>query len=127
MNRLKVLVMLFFVVALLLSATFNRTVNSQGQDPSTASDTSLTASESASLASLTNQADKVSETGFPVSASFDKFGPRCGPGIDCEGANPFDTNPFTFDAGEDVRPPAADGCQVVCPPPMACPEPICTE
>lgn len=127
MKRLKVLVVLLFAAVFLLSAIFNRTVKSQGQDPSTYQDTPLTASESASLASLTNQADKVSETGFPVSASFDKFGPKCGPGIDCEGANPFDTDPFTFDAGEDVRPPGADGCQVVCPPPMACPEPICTE
>jgi CxxC motif-containing protein (DUF1111 family) len=127
MKRLKVLIVLFFAVALALTVISNRTVKSQGQSPSTYSNTPLTAAQSATLANLTNQADKVSGTGFPVSAGFNRFGPNCGTGIDCEGADPFDSDPFTFDTDENARPPAADACPVVCPWPMACPEPICTE
>jgi CxxC motif-containing protein (DUF1111 family) len=127
MKRLKILVVLLFAAALALSVIFNRTVKSQGQTPSTYPNTPLTASQSASLANLTNQADKVSGTGVPVAATFGRFGPNCGTGIDCEGADPFDTSSFTFDAFENTRPAAADACPIVCPPPMGCPEPECTE
>jgi CxxC motif-containing protein (DUF1111 family) len=127
MKRLKVLVVLFFAVALLLSAVSGRVASSQSQSPSMYPNTPSTASQSAALASLTNQADKVSGTGFPVSASFTRFGPDCGPGIDCEGGDPFALNSFTFDSDETARPEDADGCPIMCPPPMACPEHVCTE
>jgi CxxC motif-containing protein (DUF1111 family) len=115
MKRLKVLVVLLFAAALALSAISNRTVNSQGQSPSSYPNTPLTATQSATLANLTNQADKVSGTGFTAAASWSRFGSNCGTGIDCEGTDPFDTNTFTFTTGENDRPPAADQCPRLCP------------
>src|SRR5436189_2500452 len=105
-----------FVLVLLLATfssflVFDRIVNSQGQD----------------LSALTNQADKVSGTGYPVAATINRFGPDCGPGIDCEGVNPFSSDTFTFETAENARPAAADQCPIVCPPPMGCPEPICED
>ena len=90
---------------------FDRSVNSQVQDPN----------------ALTNQADKVSSTGYPVAARTNRFGTDCGPGIDCEGVNPFSSDTFTFNTDESARPSAADQCPVICPWPMSCPEPICEE
>jgi CxxC motif-containing protein (DUF1111 family) len=107
MKHLKILAMLLFVAALVTPAIFNRVVNSQGEDPNP----------------QTNQADKVSGTGFPVTASqsTDKFPiPNCGDGIDCETVNPFDESTFVFSAGEGDRPPAADQCLPPCP---SCPTP----
>src|SRR6266576_314652 len=88
MKHPRVLIVLLFAVTLLSMAIFDRPVGSQGQEPNI----------------LTNQADKVSGTGFAVTS--------CGEGqeIDCEpnditvGASPT----FTFSADADARPPAAD-------------------
>ena len=107
MKHLKVLAMLLFVAALVTPALFNRIVNSQsGEDPNP----------------QTNQADKVSGTGFPVTASqgTGKFPiPNCGD-VDCETVNPFDESTFIFTAGAGDRPPAADQCVAPCP---SCPTP----
>lgn len=105
----------FLIVVLLamfsVVLVFDRIVNSQGQD----------------LNASTNQADKVSGTGYPVAASTNRFGTNCGPGVDCEGVDPFSSDTFTFDTNESARPPAADQCPVICPPPMECAEPICED
>src|ERR1044072_8103704 len=106
-TKIFIVVLLAMLSVVLVS---DRIVNSQGQD----------------LNALTNQADKVSSTGYPVAARINRFGIDCGPGIDCEGVNPFSTDTFTFDTNESARPPAADQCPVVyCPPPMECAEPFC--
>jgi len=102
MKHLKVLAVLLFVAALVTPAIFNRIVNSQGQD----------------LNAQTNQADKVSGTGFPVTASQSTGKapiPNCGDGIDCETVNPFDMTTFIFNADDGARPPAADPCPTPCP------------
>jgi CxxC motif-containing protein (DUF1111 family) len=105
MKHLRVLIVLLFVTAIALPAFFDRIVTSQAQDPTAEAP----------------QADKVSGTGIIVTATDDpKFGPRCGPGIDCEGSNPFDTSTFTFNAEDGVRPPGADQCPLACP---DCPQP----
>lgn len=107
MKHLRVLAMLLFVAALATPAIFNRVVTSQGGDPNPEAP----------------QADKVSGTGFPVTASpgSGKFPvPSCGDGIDCETVDPFDTNTFIFSAGAGDRPPAADQCVAPCP---SCPVP----
>jgi CxxC motif-containing protein (DUF1111 family) len=110
MKQLRVLAMLLFVAAIMTPALFNRIVNSQSGDPNPEAP----------------QADKVSGTGFPVTASqgSGKFPvPSCGDGIDCETVNPFDTSTFIFTAGDGDRPPAADQCPPPCP---SCPiDPNC--
>jgi CxxC motif-containing protein (DUF1111 family) len=128
MKRLKISLTLLFAAAFVSAAVISRTASSQSQSPSTYPNTPLTAAQSATLAALTNQADKVSGTGTTVAPGFDRFGtPNCGPGIDCESTDPFNSGNFTFDAGEDTRPESADGCPIMCPPPMECAELICTE
>ena len=143
MRRIKLSVVLLFTAALSL-IVFVRIAGTQGSGPSSYPNTPLTAAQSAALAGLTNQADKVSETGITVSGGLlggdgggplggpmlppaDDTGPNCGPGIDCEGTNPFDQTKFTFDTDENARPEGADGCKEECPPPLGCPEHICTE
>ena len=107
MKHLKIVALLLLIAALVTPAIFNRIVNSQsGQDPNPE----------------TNQADKVSGTGFPVTASqgSGKFPiPNCGD-VDCESVNPFDESTFIFTAGAGDRPPAADQCVAPCP---SCPVP----
>jgi CxxC motif-containing protein (DUF1111 family) len=102
MKHLKVLVGLLFLAAVFTPAISYRIANSQSQD------------------AQTNQADKVSGTGVTVEAENSRFGPRCGPDIDCEGSNPFDSSTFTFSAGDGERPLAADQCPLPCP---SCPQP----
>jgi CxxC motif-containing protein (DUF1111 family) len=147
MRSLKLSVALLFAAALASLLAFSRNASTQGSGPSSYPNTPLTAAQSAALSGPTNQADKVSDTGITVTGGgtganasgntsgpgdagmppADDFGPDCGPGIDCEGGNPFDTTKFTFDPDENTRPEGADGCKEVCPWPLMCPEPICTE
>src|SRR2546430_13885902 len=108
MKHSKILIVLL-LATFAVFLVFDQIVNSQGQD----------------LNPLTNQADKVSGTGYPVAATINRFGTDCGPGIDCEGVDPFSSDTFTFDGDENARPPAADQCPEICPWPMACPEPVC--
>jgi len=111
MKYLKVLIVPLFALAIVTPAIYERIVSSQGQD----------------LNAQTNQADKVSDTGFPVTPTDNpRFGPNCGP-VPCEGSNPFDDSTFTFSAADGERPPGADQCPIRCPPPMMCPEPICED
>src|SRR5436190_12341394 len=79
MKNRRVLVTLLLSVLLVLLAVFDKTVNSQGQDPN----------------AQTNQADKVSGTGVTTT--------DCG-SIDCEDADPNSTDNFTFDAGANALP-----------------------
>src|ERR1700749_1655893 len=103
MRRLKLSVALLFAAALASLLAFSRNASTQGSGPSSYPSTPLTAAQSAAAASLTNQADKVSDTGVNVSGAGDSgsevgglmlppgdIEPDCGPGIDCEGGNPFD-------------------------------------
>ena len=91
MNRLKSLIVLIFAAAFAAALISSRTVNSQqGQSPSTYPNTPLTASQSAALAALTNQADKVSGTGVTVSASAPA-------GVADEGLGAFTFNPHVND------------------------------
>jgi len=106
MKHFRLLAVLLIAAALVTTAIFGRIVSGQGQDINQAP-----------------QADKVSATGFPVTASQStgKFPvPNCGEGIDCETVNPFDESTFIFTAGAGDRPPAADQCVPPCP---SCPTP----
>jgi CxxC motif-containing protein (DUF1111 family) len=110
MKHSKILIVLL-LATFAVFLVFDQIVNSQGQD----------------LNPLTNQADKVSGTGYPVTATINRFGFNCGPGIDCEGVDPFSSDTFTFDGNENARPEGADQCPVVCPWPLMCPEPVCED
>ena len=106
MKHLRLLALLLFVVAVATPTIYYRTANSQGGDPNPEAP----------------QADKVSGTGFPVTASegSGKFPiPNCAD-VDCETVNPFDQSTFIFTAGDGDRPPAADECLPPCP---SCPVP----
>src|SRR6266576_824815 len=109
MKHPKFLMVLLLATISVSLVIFDRVVMSQGQD----------------LNPLTNQADKVSGTGNDVVARQFRFGSDCGPDVECEGANPFSSDTFTFDTNENARPPGADQCPIVCPPPMGCPEQDC--
>jgi CxxC motif-containing protein (DUF1111 family) len=149
MRRYKLTAVALVVAALASALIFSRIARTQGpQSPSTYPSTPLTAAQSAALAAHTNQSQKVSNTGITVSgsqsgvqsgapqASSFRFPPPppepdCGPGIDCEGADPADGagDNFTFDPTEGARPPAADACprQHCPPPPGDCAPLICDE
>lgn len=101
MKDLKILVVLLVAAALGLSVLYGRSARSQGQSPSTYPNTALTASQSATLASSTNQADKVSGTALTQTSCT---------GGDCEGADPNSEDNFTFNAESRVRPAGADIC-----------------
>jgi hypothetical protein len=105
MIRLKLLVVLLFAAALLIPATYNRTVHSQSQSPSTYPDTTPSADDSSALARTTDQANKVSGTNSDVNNSK----------IDWEGVDPNSTDTFSYDP--DVLPAAVPP---PCDPRVAC-------
>ena len=91
----KILVVLLLAATCVLMVVFDQTVNSQGQSPSTYPNTPLTASQSALLALLTNQADKTSGTGLTVNSASTEVADE-GPGAFTFDPSVFDpTNPTT--------------------------------
>lgn len=88
MKRRKILVAVLFAEMVVAMAVVNHTVNSQSQSPSTYPNTPLTASQSAALAILTNQADKVSGTGLNAATSA---------GVADEGPGAFTFDPNVLD------------------------------
>jgi len=108
MNRLKIIIVICMLGAVIFSVASQHVAHSQKQISDKAPATGLTAAQAAVLNANTDQANKVSSSNALAS----------GAAVDNEGVDPSSTDTFTFDTDPNARPAAAAARP--CPTPACC-------